>query len=76
MTRSKRKSPIRGVTSSDSEKADKLASHRKVRRAVRQAVPTESEVMPLENELTNSFSMSKDGKIRFDPKASPKLLRK
>ena len=77
MARSKRKTPVIGVTSSASEKADKQLSHRKHRRAVRQAVPiAPEEPLPLEKELTNTVTMSKDGKARFDPAASPELLRK
>lgn len=77
MARSRRKTPVRAVTSSESEKSDKAASHRKIRRSVRQIVPIEPDaVLPLERELTNTFSMAKDGKARFDPKKSPSLLRK
>lgn len=77
MARSKRKTPVRAVTTAESEKADKVASHRRIRRAVRQIVPRSADaVLPLEKELTNSDSMSKDGKLRFDPKQSPRLLRK
>jgi hypothetical protein len=77
MARSKRKTPVRAVTSSTSEKSDKAASHRKIRRTVRWLVPvTPGAVLPLEKELTNTFSMAKDGKARFDPAKSPKLLRK
>jgi hypothetical protein len=77
MARSRRKTPVRGITTSESEKSDKAASHRKIRRAVRQIVPVEPDaVLPLEKELTNTFSMAKDGKARFDPKKSPSLLRK
>ena len=77
MARSQHKNPVRAVTTSESEKSDKAASHRKIRRAVRQIVPIEPDaVLPLEKELTNTFSMAKDGKARFDPKKSPNLLRK
>ena len=76
MSRSQRKTPIRGITSADSEKSDKAAGHRKVRRAVRVAIEQEAPVLPHENELTNPWSMAKDGKMRFNPAASPKLMRK
>jgi hypothetical protein len=77
MAGSKRKTPVRAVTSSTSEKSDKAASHRKIRRTVRQLVlATPGAVLPLEKELTNTFSMAKDGKARLDPAKSPKLLRK
>ena len=77
MARSKRKTPVAAITTATSEKEDKLASHRKIRRAIRQIVPASPDaVLPLEKELTNTYSMSKDGKLRFDPKKLPKLLRK
>ena len=54
-----------------------MASHRKIRRVVRQIVPVDPDaVLPLEKQLTNPYSMDKDGKARFDPKLSPKLMRK
>lgn len=76
MSRSRRKTPIRGITSADSEKSDKAASHRKVRRAVRIAVKQNASVLPQEKELTNPWSMAKDGKAWFEPAANPKLMRK
>jgi hypothetical protein len=77
MSRSKRKTPIAGITAAQSEKADKQASHRKVRRRVRQlAEPTEGLLLPLERELTNPWSMSKDGKSYFNPAKHPSLMRK
>jgi hypothetical protein len=77
MARSKRRTPVRGATTSESEKSDKAASHRKIRRTIRQIVPIEPDaVLPLEKELTNTFAMAKDGKVRFDPKKSPSLLCK
>ncbi len=77
MARSKRKTPVTAITTATSEKDNKLASHRKIRRAIRQIVPVNPDtILPLEKELTNTYSMSKDGKSRFDPKTLPKLLRK
>lgn len=76
MSGSRRKTPTRGITSAESEKADKAASHRKIRRAVRQIPPDADTVLPLEKQLTNPYSLAKDGKARFDPVAHPKLMRK
>ena len=76
MSRSHRKTSIRGITSADSEKSDKAASHRKVRRAVRVAVAQDAPVLPHEKVLTNPWSMAKDGKAVFDPVANPELMRK
>jgi hypothetical protein len=76
MSRSHRKTPIRGITSAVSEKSDKAAAHRKVRHAVRIALETDAPVLPHEKELTNPWSMAKDGKAVFDPNANPELMRK
>jgi hypothetical protein len=40
------------------------------------AVEQRKEVLPLERELTNTWSLTKDGKTRFDPTVQPKLMRK
>ena len=77
MTRSRKQTPIRGITSAVSEKSDKIASHRRIRRAIKQVVaPDLEEPLPVEKELTNTWSMAKDGKKRFDPSKDPKLMRK
>jgi hypothetical protein len=77
MARSKRKTPVSGVTMAVSEKADKVASHRRHRKALKQAlVPTLETPLPLERELTNRRSMAKEGKWRFDPREQPRRMRK
>lgn len=76
MSRSRRKTPSRGITTAESEKADKAASHRRLRRAVRRVVVDLDAVMPVERQLTNPWSMAKDGKRRFDPARDSKLMRK
>jgi hypothetical protein len=77
VARSKRKTPICGITTAVSEKADKVASHRRLRRVVRLAINPELETpLPLERQLTNTWSMAKDGKAYFDAKANPRLMRK
>ena len=76
MSRSHRKTPIRGVTSAEPEKSDKTAAHRKIRRTVRIAVEQEAPVVPHEKQLSNPWSMAKDGKVLFDPVVDPKLMRK
>ena len=77
MARSKRKTPVRGITTAESEKDDKVASHRKARRVVKQAIEPGLEApLPLERELTNSWSLAKDGKVRFNPGQHPHLLHK
>lgn len=77
MSRSRRQTPARGITSQESEKQDKAASHRKYRHALKQAIHPELETpLPTERQLTNPWTMAKDGKMRFDTVALPKLMRK
>ncbi len=76
MSRSKRKSPIRGITSADSEKEDKVAAHRKFRRTIRIALDQGADILPHVRELSNQWAMAKDGKTMFDPRANPKDMRK
>jgi hypothetical protein len=77
MARSKRKTPAGGVTAAASEKVDKVASHRRYRKALKQALePTLETPLPLERELTNRWSMAKEGKARFDPREQPRRMRK
>jgi hypothetical protein len=78
MARSKRKTPIRGITTAESEKKDKQLAHRKYRRATRvvlQQVP-DAEIFPHVRELSDPWSMGKDGKMRFDPQRYSKDMRK
>ena len=77
VTRSNRNTPVRGVTTAESEKADKAASHRRLRRVAKQTIESTPETpVPLERKLTNPWSMAKDGKFRFDPRMHPRLMRK
>lgn len=77
MTRSRRKTPVRGVTTAESEKDDKVASHRAYRRTLKPLIHAALETpLPTERQITNPWSMDKDGKVRFNPARSPKLMRK
>ena len=79
MSRSKRKTPICGVTTASSEKEDKTLSHRKTRARVAQELlkdPEEATPPLHDRDVTNPWSMAKDGKQKFDPKKYPGLMRK
>ena len=77
MSRSRRKTPVRGITSAESEKQDKAASHRAYRHRLKQKIhPSLETPLPTEQQITNPWSMAKDGKTRFNPIKSPKLMRK
>jgi hypothetical protein len=78
MARSKRKTPIRGITTAQSEKKDKQSAHRRYRRKVKAALQQVSDaaIFPHIRELSDPWSMGKDGKVRFDPTKYPKDMRK
>ena len=75
MSRSRRKTPICGLTTTGSEKEDKMISSRAFRRKVREALKNQKEA-PLEKEIRDPWKWSKDGKQYFDPRKKPKLMRK
>jgi hypothetical protein len=66
MARSKRRTPIRGITTAESEKQDKQWVHRKYRRATRVGLQhvLDAEIFPHVRELSHPWSMGKDGKVR------------
>jgi hypothetical protein len=78
-----RRTPVAGNTISNSEKTNKQQAHREVRR-VNHANITRfmndtdelDETLKLQRELHDRRQYAKNGKQRFDPKSSPKLLRK
>lgn len=77
MSRSRRRTPIRGITTADSEKQDKRIANRKLRRKVRVAIRADAEgEMPARRQVSNPWCMDKDGKMRFDPARYPRYLRK
>jgi len=78
MSRSKRRTPVRGRTSARSEKQDKRLYNRRYRRVCKQAIHVDHarELLPLLREYSNPGAMDKDGKFRFDPGALPELMRK
>ena len=78
MSRSKRRTPKRAITTADSEKDDKVMAHRRERRLVREVLgkDSEAEVLPHKKEVSDPWSMQKDGKIFLGRKATPRDLRK
>lgn len=78
MSRSRRKTPVQGITTAQSEKSDKRAYNRRFRRATKQAVQhsPSDEVMPILREHSDPWGMSKDGKHWFDPQKYPEAMRK
>jgi hypothetical protein len=77
MARSRKKTPTRGLTSARSAKQDERLANRKIRRAVKQALAASDEldVLPHRRELTNPWTMAKDGKAWFNTERFPEVLR-
>ena len=65
MSRSRKKTPISGIASADSEKQDKRKANRRVRRVNKVAVATDDEPK-LKREVSDVWSFDKDGK-RWSP---------
>ena len=74
MSRSKKKTPVTGMTTARSEKDDKRLANRKFRRVTR----IDPENAPALREVSDVWGMAKDGKVRFDPmdESGKKLMRK
>jgi hypothetical protein len=80
MSRSRRHTPVCGITTARSEKADKRQAHRRLRARARsvaaRAHPERDAVWPGLRDVSDPWSMAKDGKRAFDPARWPRLLRK
>ena len=78
MSRSRKKTPVSGVTTATTEKDEKREANRRLRREVRQRLAAGSDAteLPGLREVSNVWSMSKDGKAPFDPERYPEGLRK
>ncbi len=75
MKKSIKKTKISGITTSESEKAEKREANRKYRRTVKQKVKLGNDEFPKIRELSNVWCFSKDGK-RYYSEMSDKYLRK
>jgi len=77
MSRSRRKTPVAGVTAAPSDKLSKAVSSRAHRLAVKRSIASDPETPPpTVEQALDRWSMAKEGKIRFDPRESPKRMRK
>ena len=78
MSRSKKRTPIRGVAGARSEKQDKRLYNRCYRRVCKQVLHARpgSELLPHLREYSNPWCMDKDGKSLFDLEEYPEWMRK
>ena len=76
MSRSYKKTPICGITTSESEKKDKQIANRRFRRNSHQLVKIGKEPPFRTREVSNAYDFDKDGKQYFSAQKYPSLLRK
>lgn len=78
MSRSRKRTPIMGIVSATSEKDDKRANHRRERRRVREVLATtpEPDSLPHHRELSDPWTMAKDGKRFLGRRAHARDRRK
>jgi hypothetical protein len=75
MSRSRKKTPKLGISSSDSEKEDKKIANRIFRRKGKQQVKSGEEPVSDMNAVMTTWEMAKDGKW-YVKNPSPKQMRK
>ncbi len=79
MSRSYRHVPVCGITMARSEAEDKRRAHRRLRvwtRALLDQPDLDVVSCPTLRDVSDPWTMAKDGKQRFDPQQHPKLIRK
>ncbi len=76
MSRSYRHTPIFGFTMAPSEKWQKRRARHVWRQAVKVALGNGAEILPHLREVSNVWSMPKDGKRWYSARRWPKVLRK
>lgn len=81
MSRFRKKSKVKGNTSADSEKENKLEPNRKLRRVTKQKIKDNPDKLPELREISDKGGVDKDGKYltpiwRIRILGSNKLLRK
>jgi len=78
MSRSFRKTPMIGMTAAPSEKQDKRDANRRIRRRIHSVLTHDplTDVLPHRREISDPWTMAKDGKQWIDPAHCPKEMRK
>ena len=76
MSRSRKRTPISGITSAKSEKWDKRACNKVIRLRAKKLLRRDNDeyLDPLPNECRNAWSMAKDGKHYWNPKKFVQFL--
>ena len=78
MSRSRKRTPISGIVAARSERQDKRAYHRRERLLVREvlAKSNDAEVLPHRREISDPWSMAKDGKVFLGRRVHAREWRK
>ena len=78
MANSRRKKPITGITTAESEKQDKRIAGRRERHRNRQIIGCflDDTLLIPRRQAGNPWLMAKDGKAFFDSRKYPELMRK
>ena len=79
MSRSFRRRPHIGWCHASSEKWSKRSWHRRMRAAILVALhrfDEDQDFLPHQRQVSDPWSMAKDGKVRFDLAEHPELMRK
>jgi hypothetical protein len=78
MSRSRRHTPIVGMTTAVSEKREKVRAHRRARHIIKVRLRQQQDDagLPLSRALHDPWTFAKDGKERIDPQQFPRLMRK
>ena len=75
MSRSRKKTKKRGITTATSEKQNKRDANRKLRRIIRQKIRKKDFFFPTKRSNSNVWAFDKDGKI-YDAEMTDKDMRK
>lgn len=74
MSRSRKKTPIFGITTARSDKPFKKAEHQRERSAVKKALAQRKELLPHPKKFGNPWASPKDGRKWFDGKGPIKFF--
>jgi hypothetical protein len=75
MSRSRRHTPITGITKAESDTRDQVLAHRRQRRRVRTALASGVAEVITRCKAGDVWSVATDGQSRFDLRRWPKLMR-
>ena len=73
--RSRRHTPITGITKAESDTRDKVLAHRRHRRRVHTALASGVAEVITRRKAGDVWSVATDGQPRFDPRRWPQLRR-